>query len=50
MDTPPATLPILYRDAHLVAINKPAGIPVHRSALDRHAAVTVLQLLYVQTG
>ena len=32
------TLPILYRDAHLVAINKPAGIPVHRSALDRHAA------------
>lgn len=50
MDTPPATLPILYRDAHLVAVNKPAGIPVHRSALDRHAAVTVLQLLYAQTG
>ena len=43
-------LPILYRDAHLVAVNKPAGLSVHRSALDRHAAATVLEMLSAQTG
>src|SRR3569833_3273083 len=29
-------LPILYRDEHCVAIDKPAGLLVHRSAVDRH--------------
>ena len=43
-------LPVLYRDAHLIAVNKPAGLLVHRSALERHASETVLQTLYTQTG
>ncbi len=38
-------LPILYRDAHLVAINKPSGLLVHRSFLDRHETRFALQLL-----
>ncbi|MBS1128514.1 MAG: tRNA pseudouridine synthase, partial [Nitrospirae bacterium] len=29
-------LPILYQDEHLVAVNKPAGLLVHRTNLDRH--------------
>lgn len=44
------TLPILYRDAHLIAVNKPAGLLVHRSALERYADETVLQILQKQTG
>lgn len=27
---------VLYLDAHLVVVNKPAGLLVHRSAIDRH--------------
>ena len=44
------TLPILYRDAHLIAVNKPAGLLVHRSPLERCADETVLQILQEQTG
>ena len=44
------TLPILYRDAHLIAVNKPAGLLVHRSPLERYADETVLQILQEQTG
>ncbi len=44
------TLPILYRDAHLIAVNKPAGMLVHRSPLERYADETVLQILQEQTG
>ncbi len=29
-------LPILYQDPHLVAINKPSGLLVHRSDIDRY--------------
>ena len=38
-------LTILYRDAALVAVNKPPGLLVHRSAIDRHEARFALQLL-----
>ncbi|PKH19985.1 tRNA pseudouridine(65) synthase TruC [Enterobacterales bacterium CwR94] len=38
-------LEILYQDAWLVAINKPAGWLVHRSWLDRHEKVVVMQTL-----
>src|SRR3569833_2580867 len=31
-------LPILYRYEHCVAIDNPAGLLVHRSAVDRHEA------------
>ena len=29
-------LEILYQDDNLVAINKPAGLLVHRTKIDRH--------------
>ena len=43
-------LPVLYRDDALVAIDKPAGLLVHPSALDAHAATSALQLLRDQLG
>lgn len=43
-------LPLLYADEHLVAIDKPAGLLVHRSALDAHEEVFALQLLREQLG
>lgn len=39
------SLEILYRDEHIVAINKPSGMLVHRSDIDRHETRFVLQLL-----
>ena len=38
-------LQILYSDDDFVAINKPSGLLVHRTPLDRHATVFALQLL-----
>lgn len=38
-------LPILYEDEWLVAINKPAGLLVHRSALDKGAQQFAVQML-----
>lgn len=43
-------LDILYRDDFLVAINKPAGMLVHRSDIDRHETRFALQLLRDQIG
>ena len=43
-------LDILYRDEHLVAINKPAGLLVHRSDIDRHETRFAVQLLRDQIG
>lgn len=43
-------LPVLYRDDHLVAIAKPSGLLVHRSALDPHATENAVQLLRAQLG
>lgn len=48
MKTPPLTL--LHHDADLVAIDKPAGLLVHPSALDAHAEATALQRLRDQLG
>jgi tRNA pseudouridine65 synthase len=42
------TLEILYRDSHLVAVRKPAGMLVHRSAIDAHASVNLLDALRAQ--
>ncbi len=36
---------ILYQDDQLVAVNKPAGLLVHRSAIDRHETRFALQLV-----
>lgn len=44
------TLGILYRDAHLVAVAKPAGLLVHRTALDARERVSAVQLLRDQLG
>ena len=43
-------LDILYRDEHLVAIDKPAGLLVHRSDIDRHETRFAVQLLRDQLG
>jgi tRNA pseudouridine65 synthase len=43
-------LPVLYRDDWLIAVHKPAGLLVHRSALDRHETRFALQMLRDQIG
>ena len=43
-------LEILYQDEYLVAVNKPAGILVHRSWLDTHETQFVMQTLRDQIG
>ncbi|MCF8149254.1 MAG: pseudouridine synthase [Burkholderiaceae bacterium] len=43
-------LDILYQDDRLVAINKPAGLLVHRSNIDRHETRFAVQLLRDQIG
>lgn len=43
-------LDILYRDEHLVAIHKPSGLLVHRSALDAHEERFAVQMLRDQIG
>ncbi|WP_456269421.1 pseudouridine synthase [Kushneria sp. AK178] len=47
MTTP---IPVIYQDDHLVIVHKPAGALVHRSALDRHAPLVMLQALRDQLG
>ena len=46
----PEPLSIIYRDDYLVAINKPSGLLVHRSNIDRHETQFALQLLRDQLG
>lgn len=43
-------LTILYRDDALVVVDKPAKMLVHRSMIDRHETVFVMQLLRDQLG
>jgi len=43
-------LPILFHDDHIVAINKPAGLLVHRSRVDVHATEFAMQMLRDQIG
>lgn len=45
-----APLSILYQDEYIVAVNKPAGMLVHRSWLDRHETRFVMQTLRDQIG
>lgn len=47
---PADALPLLYRDDHLVAVHKPAGLLVHRSWIDRHETRFALQLVRDQLG
>jgi tRNA pseudouridine65 synthase len=43
-------LTILYRDQHLIAIDKPSGLLVHRSEIDRRETRFAVQLLRDQIG
>jgi tRNA pseudouridine65 synthase len=43
-------IPILYRDEHLLAVNKPAGMLVHRSAIDRAQRWSVVDAVRAHTG
>jgi len=43
-------LSIIYQDEYLVAINKPSGLLVHRSMLDKHETHFAVQLLRDQIG
>ena len=43
-------LPVIYQDDHLIAINKPSGLLVHRSEIDRHETRFALQLVRNMLG
>ncbi len=45
-----APLPLIHHDAQLLAVHKPAGLLVHRSALDAHEHDDVLTRLRAQLG
>ncbi len=44
------SLETLYRDEHIIAINKPCGLLVHRSTIDRHTRENAVDLLQAQLG
>ncbi len=46
----PEALEILYQDAYLVAINKPSGLLVHKSPIDKHETRFALQEVRNQIG
>jgi tRNA pseudouridine65 synthase len=46
----PRPLSVLHADDAIVAIDKPAGLLVHRSALDAHETRTAADLLRIQLG
>jgi len=43
-------LEILYEDAYLVAVNKPSGLLVHKSMIDRHEIYYAMKILRDQLG
>jgi len=43
-------LEILYQDSHLVAINKPSGLLVHKSPIDKRETEFALQMVRDQIG
>ena len=43
-------LSVLYRDAHIVVIDKPPNLLVHRSEIDRHETRFAIQILRDQIG
>ncbi|WP_066013440.1 tRNA pseudouridine(65) synthase TruC [Endozoicomonas atrinae] len=50
IEAPAEQLDIIYQDQWLVAINKPSGLLVHRSMIDRHETRFAIQLLRDQIG
>ena len=49
-NTEKTPLEILYQDEYLVAINKPSGLLVHKSPIDKHETQFALQLVRDQIG
>ena len=45
-----APLPLLYRDAHLLAVSKPAGLLMHPSRIERRARYFAVQMARDQVG
>ncbi|MYM62307.1 tRNA pseudouridine(65) synthase TruC [Pseudomaricurvus sp. HS19] len=43
-------LPVIYQDDTLIAVNKPSGLLVHRSMIDRHETRFALQMVRDQCG
>ena len=41
---------LIYRDEHIVAVDKPSGLLVHRSPIDRHETRFALQMVRNQVG
>lgn len=50
VDSLPETLDIIYRDEQIIAIDKPSGLLVHRSEIDRHETRFAIQILRDQIG
>lgn len=48
--TASSTLPVLYQDEHFIVVNKPAGLLVHRSEVDRRETRFALQIVRDQIG
>ena len=48
--TPSTKLLVVYEDEHYIAIDKPSGLLVHRSPIDRHETQFAVQLLRDQIG
>jgi tRNA pseudouridine65 synthase len=44
------SLPVLYQDEQLVAVNKPSGLLVHRSEIDRHETEIAMKIVRDQVG
>ena len=44
------TLPVLYQDKQLVAVNKPSGLLAHRSDIDRYESENAMKIVRDQVG
>jgi len=42
-------LEICYQDDYMIAVNKPSGLFVHKSHIDRHEIHFALQIVHDQT-
>ena len=49
-ETTGSGLPILYLDDTIVVVNKPSGLLVHRSPIDRHETRFAVQMVRDQLG
>lgn len=46
----PESLDVLFRDEHLIAVHKPAGLLVHKSPIDQHETRYAMRILRDQIG